>query len=220
MPDTGTLLLFTLVAAGFVAVPGPSNLYVLGRGLQSGTRAAIAGAGGCGSGATVYVAATAAGLSALIASSQILFAVLHYAGASYLCWLGVSVWRSADRAAAPVAAGQPASVWRSYRQGLLVQLGNPKAALFFLALFPQFIHHGAGPAALQALFLGAVFVTVGFASDCVYAIGSGRLRSWLVRKPGRLPRQQRLTGAIYVGLGLWAALAGTGRANAQLAAKT
>jgi threonine/homoserine/homoserine lactone efflux protein len=220
MPDTGTLLIFTLVAAGFVAVPGPSNLYVLGRGLQSGTRAAVAGAAGCGSGAMVYVAATAAGLSALIASSQILFAALHYAGAAYLCWLGVSVWRSADRAAAPVAAGRPASAWASYRQGLLVQLGNPKAALFFLALFPQFIHHDVGPAAIQALILGAVFVTVGFASDCVYAIGSGRLRSWLVRKPGRLLRQQRLTGVLYIGLGVWAALAGTGRADARLSAKT
>jgi threonine/homoserine/homoserine lactone efflux protein len=220
MPDTGTLLIFTLVAAGFVAIPGPSNLYVLGRGLQSGTRPAVAAAAGCGSGAMVYVAATATGLSALIASSQVLFAALHYAGAAYLCWLGVSVWRSADRVSAPIAADRPASALRSYRQGLMVEVGNPKVALFFLALFPQFIHHDAGPAAVQVLVLGAVFVTVGFASDSVYAIGSGRLRAWLVRKPTRLPRQQRATGVLYVSLGLWAALAGTGRADAPLPAKT
>jgi threonine/homoserine/homoserine lactone efflux protein len=220
MPDTGTLLVFTLLAAGFVAIPGPSNLYVLGRGLQSGTRAAVAGAAGCGSGAMVYVAATAAGLSALIASSQLLFAGLHYAGAAYLCWLGVATWRAAGGVSAPAAAGRPASALRSYRQGLLVELGNPKVALFFLALFPQFIHHGAGPAAVQVLVLGAVFVAVGFASDCLYAVGSGRLRAWLVRKPARLPRQQRATGVLYVGLGLWAALAGTSRADARLAART
>jgi threonine/homoserine/homoserine lactone efflux protein len=219
MPATGTLLIFTLLAAGFVAIPGPSNLYVLGRGLQGGTRAAVAGAAGCASGALVYVAATATGLSALIASSQILFSGLHYAGAAYLCWLGVSVWRSADAVAAPAAAGRPASPSRSYRQGLLVELGNPKVALFFLALFPQFIHYDAGPVASQVLVLGAAFVTVGFASDCLYAVGSGRLRAWLVRKPARLPRQRRATGVLYVGLGLWAALAGTGRADAQLPAK-
>src|ERR1700749_2517537 len=128
MPDTGTLLIFTLIPAGSIATPGPSNLYVLGRGLQSGTRAAVVGAAGCGSGAMVYVAATAAGLSALIASSQILFAGLHYAGAAYLCWLGVSVWRAADRVQAPAAAKGPASSLRAYRQGLLVELGNPKVA--------------------------------------------------------------------------------------------
>jgi threonine/homoserine/homoserine lactone efflux protein len=215
MPHTGTLLVFTAVAVAFVAIPGPSNLYVLGRGLQSGTRAAVAGAAGCGSGAMVYVAATAAGLSALIASSQTLFAALHYAGAAYLCWLGVATWHAADRAAAPTAAARSASVLRSYRQGLLVELGNPKVALFFLAFFPQFIHDDAGPAALQVLVLGAVFVTVGFASDGAYAIGSGRLRAWLVRNPARLPRQQRATGVLYFGLGLWAALAGTGRADAR-----
>jgi threonine/homoserine/homoserine lactone efflux protein len=214
MPHAHTLLLFTLLAAGFVAVPGPSNLFVLGRGLQSGARAAVAGAGGCATGAMTYVAATAAGLSALIASSQILFSGLHYAGAAYLCWLGVAAWRSADRVAAPVAADGPSAPLRAYGQGVLVELGNPKVALFFLALFPQFIAPDAGPAAVQVLVLGAVFVAVGFVSDCGYAIGSGRLRRWLARKPARLPRQQRATGALYIGLGLWAAIGGTGRAQA------
>jgi threonine/homoserine/homoserine lactone efflux protein len=139
------------------------------------------------------------------------FAALHYAGAAYLVWLGLSTWRSAAEVTAPDAAGSPASALRAYRQGTLVELGNPKVALFFLALFPQFVHANAGPAALQILVLGAIFVAVGFASDCVYAVGSGRLRSWLLRKPERLPRQQKATGALYVGLGLWAAVAGSGR---------
>jgi threonine/homoserine/homoserine lactone efflux protein len=203
-----------LVAAGFVAIPGPSNLFVLGRGLQSGTRSAFAAALGNGTGAMGYVVMTAVGLSALIASSQVLFAVLHYAGAAYLCWLGIVTWRRADQAHAPTADGRRTSVWRSYRQAVLVELGNPKVALFFLALFPQFIHPDAGPPALQVLFLGSVFCVVGLAFDCVYALGAGRLRGWLVRKPSRLPRQQRATGALYVGLGLWAAVAGAGRAEA------
>jgi threonine/homoserine/homoserine lactone efflux protein len=208
MPAPHTLLVFAIVAAAFVAVPGPSNLYVLTRGLQSGSRAALAGAAGCATGAFVYVTATAVGLAALIASSQIVFAALHYAGAAYLCWLGISALRS--RAPdLPSAVTGPRSVWRSYRQGALVELGNPKVALFFLALFPQFIHESAGPAATQVLILGAIFVSLGFASDSLYAFGSGRLRSLLVRRPRLRLRQHRATGVLYLGLGGWAALSGS-----------
>jgi threonine/homoserine/homoserine lactone efflux protein len=208
MPATHTLLLFALVAAAFVAVPGPSNLYVLTRGLQSGSRAAVAGAAGCATGAFVYVAATAAGLSALLASSHAVFAAIHYAGAAYLCWLGISALRS-RAPELPRAAAAPRSVWRSYRQGALVELGNPKVALFFLALFPQFIHPDAGPAAIQVLVLGTIFVSLGFASDSLYALGSGRLRALLVRRPRLRRRQHRATGLLYLGLGGWAAASGS-----------
>jgi threonine/homoserine/homoserine lactone efflux protein len=206
MPATHTLIAFALVAAAFVAIPGPSNLYVIGRGLQSGPVAAVAGAAGCATGALTYVAATAAGLSALIASSQLVFAGLHYAGAAYLCWLGIAALRS-PVVEAPTAAGN-GSLLRSYRQGAFVELGNPKVALFFLALFPQFLHRGDGPAALQVLVLGAIFVVCGFISDSLYALGSGRLNRWLARRPKRFARQQRATGLLYLGLGGWAAASG------------
>jgi threonine/homoserine/homoserine lactone efflux protein len=213
VPSTQTLLVFLLVAAAFVAVPGPSNLFVLGRGLQSGARAAVAGATGCATGALTYVIATAAGLSALIASSQAVFAAIHYAGAAYLCWLGVSALRSAQDALTPEAEVGPAAIWPAYRHGVMVERGNPKVALFFLALFPQFVHRTAGAAWVQIMVLGAIFVTVGLASDCAYAVGSGRIREWLFRRPGRVPRQQRMTGVLYIGLGLWAALAGADRGS-------
>jgi threonine/homoserine/homoserine lactone efflux protein len=206
MPAAHTLVAFALVAAAFVAIPGPSNLYVIARGLQSGPGAAVAGAAGCATGALTYVAATAAGLSALIASSQLVFAGLHYAGAAYLCWLGIAALRS-PAAEAPRAAGN-GSLWRSYRQGALVELGNPKVALFFLALFPQFVHRGGGPTALQVVVLGAIFVALGFVSDSMYAMGSGRLSRWLARQPRRHRRQQRATGLLYLGLGGWAAASG------------
>jgi threonine/homoserine/homoserine lactone efflux protein len=206
MPAAHTLVAFALVAAAFVAIPGPSNLYVIGRGLQSGPAAAVAGAAGCATGALTYVAATAAGLSALIASSQLVFAGLHYAGAAYLCWLGIAALRS-PTTAAPRAAGN-GSLGRSYRQGALVELGNPKVALFFLALFPQFVDRGAGHAALQVLVLGVIFVALGFASDSLYAMSSGRLSRWLARHPKRWRRQQRATGLLYLGLGGWAAASG------------
>jgi threonine/homoserine/homoserine lactone efflux protein len=207
MPAADTLVAFALVAAAFVAIPGPSNLYVIARGLQSGPGAAVAGAAGCATGALTYVAATAAGLSALIASSQLVFAGLHYAGAAYLCWLGIAALRS-PVAEAPRTTGN-GSLWRSYRQGALVELGNPKVALFFLALFPQFVHRGHGPTALQVVVLGAIFVALGFASDSMYAMGSGRLSRWLARHPRRHRRQQRATGVLYLGLGGWAAASGS-----------
>jgi threonine/homoserine/homoserine lactone efflux protein len=207
MPAAHTLLAFLLVAVAFIAIPGPSNLYVVARGLQSGSGAAIAGAAGCATGAMTYVAATAAGLSAVIASSQIVFAGLHYAGAAYLCWLGIAALRSpATEAPRTTANG---SLWRSYRQGALVELGNPKVALFFLALLPQFVHSGDGPAALQVLVLGAIFVAIGLVSDSLYALSSGRLSRWLARRPKRYRRQQRATGVLYLGLGGWAAASGS-----------
>jgi threonine/homoserine/homoserine lactone efflux protein len=206
MPAAHTLVAFALVAAAFVAIPGPSNLYVIARGLQSGPGAAVAGAAGCATGALTYVAATAVGLSALIASSQLVFASLHYAGAAYLCWLGIAALRSP--AAEPPRATGNGSLWRSYRQGALVELGNPKVALFFLALFPQFVHRGDGPTALQVVVLGAIFVALGFVSDSMYAMGSGRLSRWLARHPRRYRRQQRATGLVYLGLGGWAAASG------------
>jgi len=207
MPATQTLLAFCLVAAVFAVVPGPSNLFVLSRGLQSGSRAAVAGAAGCATGAYVYVIATAVGLAALLASSQIVFAIVHYAGAAYLCWLGISALRS--RTAESTDAGGSRSPWRSYRQGLVVELGNPKVALFFLALFPQFIHPDAGPAAIQVLVLGTLFVSIAMVSDCLYAFGSGRLRALLTRRPKLALRQQRATGLVYLGLGGWAGVSGS-----------
>ena len=207
MPATHTLLAFCLVAVVFAAVPGPSNMFVLARGLQSGSRSAVAGAVGCATGAYAYVVATAVGLAALLASSHVVFAAVHYAGAAYLCWLGIVALRS-RAPEAPLPAG-PRSPWRSYRQGVLVELGNPKVALFFLALFPQFIHPDAGPAAVQVLILGTLFVSIGLASDSVYAFGSGRLRALLARRPKLHRRQQRATGLVYLGLGGWAAVSGS-----------
>jgi threonine/homoserine/homoserine lactone efflux protein len=208
MPAVHTLLAFAALAIVFVAVPGPSNLYVLARGIQSGSRAAVAGAAGCATAAMIYVTATAVGLSALLASSQAVFMAIHYAGAAYLCWLGIAALRSRSAELPPAAAG-PRSPWRSYRQGVLVELGNPKVALFFLALFPQFIHADAGPAATQVLVLGAIFVTCGFASDSLYALGSGRLRAVLARRPRLHRGQTRATGLLYLGLGGWAAASGS-----------
>jgi threonine/homoserine/homoserine lactone efflux protein len=220
MPTPATLLLFAAVALGFAALPGPSNLFVLARGIGVGARPALAGAAGCATGAAVYVVMTAVGLSALLASSQTVFAILHYLGAAYLVLLGVRAIRT--RGPDPHGTGaedaaDPAErrLWRSYRQGVVVELSNPKVTLFFLALFPQFVHSGRGPAWAQIVVLGAVFVVVGFLSDATYAVGSGALGRWLRRRPALLRRQPQVSGALYLGLGAWVAASGSGGGEAH-----
>jgi threonine/homoserine/homoserine lactone efflux protein len=210
MPAITTLLVFATVALAFAAVPGPSNLYVLTRGIGHGPRPAMAGAVGCATGAVVYVVATALGLSAILASSVTVLALIHYLGAAYLVYMGIRALRSPAQAAPQTdgpAAG-PTRLWPSYRQGLFVELSNPKVALFFLALLPQFVHAGHGPAALQLFVLGMVLVVVGLASDLTYAMGSGRVGEWMRRRPRAARRQGQLTGVLYLGLGAWAALSG------------
>lgn len=219
MPTFATLLVFAAVALGFAALPGPSNLFVLARGIGVGTRPALAGAAGCATGASVYVAMTAVGLSALLASSQTVFAIVHYAGAGYLIVLGVRAWRAAPEvgvgeAGDPSGRGTP-RLWRSYRQGVVVELSNPKVALFFLALFPQFVHASRGAAWAQIVVLGALFVAIGFLSDATYALGSGALRRLLRRRPALLRSQPRVSGLLYLGLGGWVLSGGADASAAQ-----
>lgn len=239
MPTLATLLVFAAVALGFAALPGPSNLFVLARGIGVGARPALAGAAGCATGASVYVVMTAVGLSALLASSQTVFAALHYLGAAYLVLLGVRALRTrgdahglelaggaaeaggdesgAGETAAGAAPGE-ANLWKSYRQGVVVELSNPKVALFFLALFPQFVHASRGPAWAQILVLGAVFVVVGFLSDGTYALGSGALGRWLRRRPALMRRQPQASGVLYLALGAWVAASGAGSGAAHASA--
>ena len=209
MPTLHTLLVFSLVSVVFVVIPGPSVLFVVAQGLRDGSRAAVASAGGTATGAMTYVLVTAAGLSAVIASSATAFAVVHYAGAAYLCWLGVVALRGRGGTQEQAGEDRPRrSPWRSYRQGVLVELGNPKVALFFLALFPQFLHESAGPTITQVLVLGALFVAIGFLSDALWGSLAGRVRTlgW-----ARSPNVGRATGLVYLGLGGWAAATGGSR---------
>jgi threonine/homoserine/homoserine lactone efflux protein len=209
MPTVHTMLVFSLVVVVFVAIPGPSVLFVVAQGLRDGSRAAVASAAGTATGAMTYVLITAAGLSAVIASSATAFSIVHYAGAAYLCWLGIVALLGRGEAHAEAdGPRRRRSPWRSYRQGVVVELGNPKVALFFLALFPQFLHESAGPAVTQVLVLGALFVVIGFLSDAFWGSLAGRLRAL---RPGRLRRLDRATGLVYLGLGGWAAATGGSR---------
>ena len=210
MPDAGTFLLFAAASLAFLAIPGPSVFYIVTRSLAQGRRAGFTSMLGVQAGGLVHVVAAALGVSALLASSATAFTIVKYAGAAYLVALGLRklLW-PAEEADEAAEAG-PASGSRLFWQGAVVNILNPKTALFFLAFLPQFVDPSA-PVAPQMLVLGTLLVGLGVVSDGTYALvaaGAGRrLRETATARR----RLDRLSGGVFVGLGLAAALAGEPR---------
>ena len=204
MPDLSTLLLFMAAAGIVVAIPGPNHLYIITLSVSQGRSAGLTSAAGVETGTLVHIAAAALGLSSIIASSALAFSVIKYAGAAYLIFLGL---RTLLRRPKPGSRSAD-QLSKVYREGILVNVLNPKVALFFLAFLPQFIDTNSGLAALQIIVLGLVMSLMGMASDIVYALTGGALRNLLERRPRFLQAQRYATGTVYLGLGAAAALAG------------
>jgi threonine/homoserine/homoserine lactone efflux protein len=203
MPAPSTLALFALAALALIAIPGPNMVYVATRSMSEGRRSGLASALGLETGTILHVCAAAAGLSALIASSATAFNALRYLGAAYLVYLGVKALvqrRPADAEQAP----RTVSLARAYRQAIVVQLLNPKVALFFLAFLPQFVDPSRGPVWTQVLVLGAILGALGFLMDCLYAIVSAAAAGRLRPRGGG----GKVTGGVYLVLGAAAALTG------------
>jgi threonine/homoserine/homoserine lactone efflux protein len=209
MPDGSTLLLFAGASLALLAVPGPAVIYVVTRSLDQGRAAGLVSVLGIETGTFAYALAAAAGLTGLIAASEVGFTVAKYAGAAYLVYLGVRKLLDRDE---PLDA--PASARsRLFLRGVLVQLLNPKVAIFFLAFLPQFADASRGPIALQTLVLGTLFTLLAILSDGAYVLLAGAVGGWL--RSGRRARRRlaKLSGGVYVGLGISAALSGTSHAR-------
>ncbi len=209
MPALTTLLFFVLAALALVAIPGPNHIYIVTRSIAQGRAAGLASAFGVETGTLVHIAATAAGLSALIASSAVAFDVVRYLGVAYLVYLGVRTLLRDDAPSLGASSGGM-RLRRVYAEGVVVNVLNPKVALFFLAFLPQFVDPSRGPAYTQILVLGLVLAALGLASDIVYALTAGALGGWLRRRPSFLRRQRYVTGGVYLALGAAAAFAGRG----------
>ena len=210
MPEPSTLAVFVLAAVALLITPGPAVLYIVARSVEQGRWAGLVSALGVHVGTLVHVAAAALGLSALLVSSALAFDIVKYLGALYLIYLGIRRLFTSDAAAAASAAA-PRSLRRLFAQGIVVNILNPKTALFFLAFLPQFADPSRGQLGLQILGLGLIFVGLGVVSDGLYAVLAGTAGGWL-KQGGRFLRVERyVTGGVFVGLGLTAAFAGTGR---------
>ena len=208
MPDASTLALFVVAALALLAAPGPAVLYVVARSVDRGRVAGLVSVLGIHTGSLVHVAAAALGISSLVVSSAVAFSVVKYAGAAYLILLGVrallargDVERVANVSAAPLR--------RLYAQAIVVNVLNPKTALFFFAFLPQFVEPDGGAVALQLAVLGLVFIALGIVSDGAYAVLAGSL-GHLVRGNRRVASlRRRLSGAVFIGLGIATAASGS-----------
>ena len=210
MPDLSTLAVFAAASLALVAVPGPSVLYIVGTSIAQGRRAGVASMLGVQTGALIHVLAAAIGVSAILASSAEAFTVVKFAGAAYLVWLGVQKLRHAG--AEDPAARPPRSHAHLFRQGVVVNLLNPKVAMFFLAFLPQFIDPDAGSPGLQILGLGLLFIAIAMLSDTAYALVAGTAAERLSDTFAARRRLDRISGGVMIGLGAVAALTGHRRA--------
>jgi threonine/homoserine/homoserine lactone efflux protein len=205
MPDPSRLTLFVGAALLLLVVPGPSVLYIVTQSVSHGRRAGIASVAGITTGTLVHIAAATVGLSALLASSVLAFDVVKYLGAAYLIAVGIRRLAGLEREREPHLR-RTHDLARLYRQGIVVNVLNPKTALFFLAFLPQFVEPARGAAWLQILALGFIFAALGFLSDGTWALVAGTLGERL-RRSRRFPTAQRyVSGSVFVGLGAAAAL--------------
>ncbi len=195
------LLLFCAASFILAFTPGPDILYVMTRGVAQGRKAALAAAAGFSLGNIVHTTAAVAGVSALIVSSATAFQVVKLAGAAYLIYLGIRMFRAPAEVLGG-DAGENKAVWGVFRQSIIANVLNPKVAVFFLAFFPQFVREGGAHPALQMAILGATFIAVTFISFSAVALGSGAIGGWLHTRPAAGGWINKIAGTVLVGLGL------------------
>lgn len=211
MMSADRLLAFAAVSFLLIVVPGPSVLFVVGRALAHGRRAALTTVVGNTLGAYLLVVAVALGVGAVVERSIVVFTVLKLAGAAYLVYLGLKAWkrrgslREAFGADKEPAHGGLRTLW----EGFAVGVANPKTIVFFAAVLPQFVDRGQGHVAAQMLLLGLVFNIIAVTSDSVWGMAAAGARDWFARSPERLALVGGVGGLAMIGLGV--TIAATGR---------
>lgn len=198
---------FLLASLVLAVTPGPVVIYVVTRSLVQGHRAGLVSVAGVALGNLGNAFAASIGLAALFAVSSLAFSAVKYAGALYLVYLGVHMLRESP-VENPMAVPAALSLKQVFREGFVVALLNPKTTIFFAAFLPQFLSAGA-PHMVQGMALGSLFVAIATITDSAYALAAGAvapaLRGNVARRIGR-----RLGGGVFVGLGFFTTLAGTG----------
>lgn len=207
MPEPSTLAVFLAAALVLLLTPGPAVLYIVARSIDQGRMAGLVSVLGIAIGTLFHVTAATLGLSALLLSSSLAFSVVKYLGAAYLIYLGLRKLLSREEAPAPEEV-ERTRLTRIFYQGIVVNVLNPKTALFFFAFLPQFVHPGRGSVASQVLVLGVTFAMLAMITDGSYALLAGSAGRWLKGNRRFLKVERYLAGSIYIGLGLTTALAG------------
>ena len=208
MPEWSTLAAFIVATAGLLVIPGPAVIYMVNRTLADGRSAGLTAVAGLEIGDTIQSVLAALGVSAAIATSASLFNIVKWTGVVYLAWTGL---RTMSRV--PSAVETDAShVSRAmiFRQGIWVNALNPKTALFFLAIFPQFVDPTAEHATVQSLVLAAVFVAMATVFNSGWVLAASALRVVLVRGRTVYVLRRWVSGSLFLALALFAATVSSG----------
>lgn len=208
MPDAHTVLIVALASLVLVVVPGPAVIYILTRSVSQGKVAGLASAIGVNLGSTFHVLAAVAGLSVVLASSAYAYTALKWLGVAYLAWIGYRTLTSKDAEFAEPEI-QTQSLRRIFAQGVVVNLLNPKVAIFFLAFLPQFVDPTSSNPTLQTFILGMTLVIIGLLSDSLYALVGGGLGDLFRRRPGAARATRLTAGFTYLALAGIAAATGS-----------
>jgi len=205
MIDTPTLITYLAVLLGFVLIPGPAVLLTLARASTAGTRTGLATGLGIAVGDLAHTLLAIAGISAIVATSAVLFSAIKYLGAAYLVYLGIrAILDKVDTLGTTSAVAITPRI--AFRQAVIAEILNPKSALFFLAFLPQFVSIERGSVALQLFVLGLLFVAMGLLTTVIVALGAGRFGALLRTNLAVRRWQGRFVGGIYCGLGIRLAL--------------
>jgi threonine/homoserine/homoserine lactone efflux protein len=210
VPDTSTLSLFVGAALVLLLTPGPAVIYIVTRSVEQGRRAGLLSVLGILLGTLFHVAAAALGISALLLTSAMAFSTLRYLGAAYLVYLGA---RMLVGKTVPDERGavRSSSARQIVSQGVVVNLLNPHASVFFFAFLPQFVDPSKGGARSQILVLGIVFIVVAAMTDAMWAIVTGTAGDWVKASPRFTRIQRYITAGAVIGLGVATAVSGNGR---------
>jgi threonine/homoserine/homoserine lactone efflux protein len=200
MPSTSTLIAFALVSFGMVLTPGPNMIYLISRSISQGRRAGLISLGGVALGFVFYMLCAALGITALLIAVPYAYDALRVAGALYLVWLAWQAVRPGGRSPFQVKRLPQDSPRKLFTIGFLTNLLNPKIALLYLSLLPQFIHADRGSVLLQSLALGFVQIVISVSINALIAMSAGSIAIFLARRPTWLAIQRYLMGLVLTGL--------------------
>ena len=198
-------LAFALTALIIEITPGPNMTYLAALSLSSGMRTGFAAVAGIALGLATYGIVAALGLAAVIDNSPLLYGILRWGGVAYLLWLAWETWSSERETSPDATDGPDDEPWIAFRRGLITNLLNPKAAVFYVAVLPEFIRPGAGSVMSQTLALGAIYVTIATIIHAGIVMLAGSLQSVVAASNSRR-LVRRLLALALVGIAIWFAL--------------
>lgn len=202
LPELHNIGLFIAAATIVIIIPGPAVLYIMAKSAEQGYKAGIFSVLGIGVGGLFHVFAASIGLSALLVASATAFSIIKYLGALYLIYLGIKKLFDKSAFIKEKIKSDKKKHSKIFFEGVIVNILNPKAAIFFFAFLPQFISPEKGGATSQILFLGAIFIIIAVTSDIMYVFISGKISKWVKKQAKGMRFSNYIIGSIYIFLGI------------------